>query len=178
MFGWPKKKQLPPSEPPKEQFPPVPDWKPAITQSLDRIEDRLRYYTNGKKDFALFSHGTIVLLPGGLTDSQAQDFSNRALAEIFHSHPDMKPVLMDDGNILVGYKNNITANIVLSDVIEANWAEIEAEHQRALARHEVFFTPLGQNKFDAFGMKALFGRCYMFMDAAKPKVARIARCTA
>ena len=98
-----------------------------------------------------------------------------ALRDIFHAHPDMHPREMDDGNILVGYKNNITGTVVLSDIVAANWTEIEAQHQRALATHEVLLTPLGQNKFDAFGIKALFGRCFMFMDAQHPHVSRVIR---
>ncbi|KRD39815.1 MULTISPECIES: hypothetical protein [unclassified Lysobacter] len=135
----------------------------------------MRYYTDGKRDFALFSNGTFVLLPDALSDAQAEAFALGALRDVFHAHPDMHPVAMDDGNILIGYKNNITGNVVLSDVATANWAEIETQHQRALATHEVLITPLGQNKFDAFGIKALFGRCFMFMDAQHPQVIRVAR---
>jgi len=39
----------------------------------------------------------------------------------------------------------------------------------------VLMTPAGANKFDDHGMKALFGRCYFFMDAQKPEVAHIIR---
>jgi hypothetical protein len=56
--------------------------------------------------------------------------------------------------------------------------EIDNRHLDALAAHEVLITPLGQNKFDAFGKSALFGRCYMFMDAQDPMVASIERCAA
>ncbi len=38
--------------------------------------------------------------------------------------------------------------------------------------------PLGPNKFDEFGKKALFGRCFMFMDAQEPKVVRVVRAAA
>lgn len=40
---------------------------------------------------------------------------------------------------------------------------------------EVLITPLGPNVFDDFGKMALFGRCFMFMDAQDPKVVRIER---
>ena len=174
MFEWRKKRAQPPSEP-SAKFPPVPDWQPSIVQPLESIEDRVRYYTDGKRDFALFANGTFVLLPVGLSEAQAEAFALAALDEVFHAHPDMRPVAMDDGNILIGYKNDITANVVLSDVVAANWTEIEAQHQRALAKHEVLMTPLGQNKFDAFGIKALFGRCFMFMDAQRPRVLKVVR---
>ena len=45
----------------------------------------------------------------------------------------------------------------------------------ALATSEVLITPLGPSKFDDFGKKALFGRCFMFMDAQDPKVVKIVR---
>lgn len=174
MFGWLRKKAQPPSDS-GSRFPPVPVWEPSIVQSLEAIEDRVRYYTGGKQDFALFSNGTIVLLPMGLSETQAEALALAALNEVFHAHPDMRPVAMDDGNILIGYKNDVTANVVLADVVAANWTEIEAQHQRALAEHEVLMTPIGQNKFDDFGIKALFGRCFMFMDAQRPRIAKIVR---
>ena len=81
---------------------------------------------------------------------------------------------MKDGNILVQYNHDV-ASLVLADVVEQNWDEINREHQRALATDEVLITPLGHNTFDDFGKKALFGRCYMFMDAQVPKVVLIER---
>jgi hypothetical protein len=52
---------------------------------------------------------------------------------------------------------------------------IRTNHLKALARDEVLMTPAGPNKFDDFGMKALFGRCYFFMDAKKPEVVSVLR---
>jgi hypothetical protein len=81
---------------------------------------------------------------------------------------------MKDGNITVQY-NHPAMNVVFERVAKENWSEIERNHQDALAAHEVLITPLGQNKFDDFGKKALFGRCFMFMDAQEPIVERIVR---
>jgi len=30
-----------------EQFPPIPSWQPKIIQPIDKIIDRMVYYTNG-----------------------------------------------------------------------------------------------------------------------------------
>lgn len=168
MFGRFKKK-----EPPK-RFPPVPDWQPSVVQPLDQIVDRVRHYTDGKRDFAVFANGTIVILPSGLSAEQAETHAKEALHKVFHAHPDMYPMNMKDGNTLVRY-NHDAWNVVLSEIAAANWPEIEREHQRALATDEVLITPLGSNKFDELGMKALFGRCFMFMDAQAPKLAKIER---
>jgi len=157
-----------------KDFPPVPEWRPSIVQPLEKIIDRFSYYTDGQRDFAVFANGTCAVVPGGLPDDAAKAAARQILDKIFHYHPDMHPREMDDGNILVRY-NEPAANVVLRDVVEANWAEIEKHHLEALARAEVLMTPLGPNKFDAFGIAALFGRCYMFMDAQKPKVVRIVR---
>jgi hypothetical protein len=172
LFGLFKKKE-PPKEP-ERQFPPVPDWKPSIVQPLDKVIATLRYYTDRNKDFAVFRHGTVVILPLGLSDSDAEAVAKDALFKVFHAHPDMNPRSMDDGNILIGYNYDV-ANVVLSDLASSHWTEIENNHQRALATHEVLITPLGQNVFDDFGKKALFGRCFMFMDALDPEVVRIER---
>jgi hypothetical protein len=156
------------------RHPPVPDWRPTIHQPLDRIVERLVYYTDGKRDFAVFEHGTCVILPDGLSEQDAKVAATDVLSEIFHYHPDMNPMSMDDGNILVQY-NHPAVNIVLSDVVERHWAEIDRNHQQALATSEVLITPLGPNVFDEFGKKALFGRCFMFMDAQRPLVMRVVR---
>lgn len=172
MFGLFKKKE-PPKKGPK-RFPPVPDWQPSIVQSLDRIADRIRYYTNGSRDFALFQHGTCVILENDLSDEKAERFAQEVLHRVFHAHPDMNPLNMNDGNILVRY-NHPAVNVVLSEVVEEHWSEIDRRHQQALATDEVLMTQLGPNRFDDFGKKALFGRCFMFMDAQSPKVVRIER---
>jgi hypothetical protein len=136
--------------------------------------ERIRFYSNGSRDFAIFAHGTVVILPDGLADAEAEEHAKQALHSILYAHPDMNPLNMKDGNILVQY-NHGAANVVLSDVADANWQEIDTQYQRALATDEVLITPLGQNKFDDFGKKALFGRCFMFMDAQAPKIVRIER---
>jgi hypothetical protein len=81
---------------------------------------------------------------------------------------------MDDGNIAIQY-NHPAINVILSDFAQEHWAEIERNHQDALAKSEVLITPLRPNKFDDFGKKALFGRCFMFMDAQIPEVIRVVR---
>ena len=172
MFG-PFRKKEPRQEPPK-RFPPVPDWRPAITQPLDQIIDRLSLYTNGQRDIAALTHGTCVLLPDVLSDADAEKFSCEVLSKIFNYHPDMNPMPMKDGNVLVQY-NHPAVNLVLSSVAAEYWVEINNNHQQALATDEVLVTPLGSNVFDDFGKKALFGRCFMFMDAQDPCVIRIAR---
>ena len=172
MFGLFKKSESP--KKPSTQFPPVPDWRPTISQPLDRIVDRVRYYTDKTKDFAVFEYGTCVILQEGLTEQDAERFAMEVLREIFHAHPYMNPMNMDDGNVLVRY-NHPAVNVVLKDIAEKNWLEIDQRHQDALATDEVLITQLGHNRFDDFGKKALFGRCFMFMDAQSPKVVRIER---
>lgn len=158
----------------EEQFPPVPAWRPSIVQPIERIVDRIRYYTNGARDFAVLEHGTVVILEDGLSDELARRYAVEVLHAIFNFHPDMNPLPMDDGNVLVQY-NHPAVNVVLREVVERHWAEIDERHQDALATHEVLITPLGPNKFDDLGKKALFGRCFMFMDAQEPNVVRIER---
>ena len=172
MFGLFKKKE-PPQEPPK-RFPPVPDWRPDIIQPIDQIVERLRFYTNGKRDLAVFTNGTCVVLPDGLSNAEAESFAKDALSKIFNYHPDMNPTPMKDGNVLVQY-NHPAVNLVLDSIAIQHWKEIDSNHQNALATDEVLITPLGSNLFDNFGKKALFGRCYMFMDAQEPHVTQVVR---
>lgn len=172
MFGFLKKKV--PPQPPQNRFPPVPDWQPAFAPPLDRLVERLGYYTDGTRDFAVFKNGTMAILPANLSDQQAVAHATKALFDVFHAHPDMHPRNMDDGNILVRYNHDVL-NLVLAETTREKWQEIDENHQRALATHEVLITPDGPNTFDDFGKKALFGRCFMFMDAQQPEVVRIVR---
>jgi hypothetical protein len=158
------------------EFPPVPEWEPDIKLPQDKIIERFSYYTDGKKDFVIFVHGTCAIVSDGLSDDDARKEATATLVKIFNYHPDMNPVKMDDANILVQY-NQPAYNVVLEEIAKKNMKTIEANHQKALTRAEVLITPLGNNKFDEFGMKALFGRCYFFMDAKKPLVMKVVRKT-
>jgi hypothetical protein len=109
-----------------------------------------------------------------MSNEQAEAFAKEVLHKIFNAHPDMNPMTMKDGNVLVRY-NHPAVNLVLSEISEKHWPEINKNHQAALATSEVLMTPLGSNVFDEFGQKALFGRCFMFMDAQDPKIVRIER---
>lgn len=160
---------------PEFKSPPVPEWRPTIQQPLERIIDRLAYYVNRKIDFAVFENGTCVLLQqNGLQEDLAKAEALAALADLFHDHVTFNLNRMDDGNITVHYRHS-AVNVVLLDIVKANWTEIELNHQKALATHEALRTPLGWNVFDESGKKALFGRCFFFMDAQNPKVVRIVR---
>jgi hypothetical protein len=159
-----------------EPFPPIPIWKPSFSLPLDRIVDRLRYYTNSKRDFVVFENGTCAIVSNGLSDQIAASAATEILDKIFRFHPDMQPLSMDDGNIIVQY-NHPAINVVIAEIAEANWPEIEARHLDGLTPDEVLITPLGNNVFDDFGKMALLGRSYMFMDALAPKVVRIERQT-
>lgn len=166
MFGPFKKKRA---------LPPVPRWRPAFEQPVEEIVDRVAYYTNRKRDFAVFRHGTCVILPQNqLSEEQAATVAKDLLDNIYKYHPDMNPQTMEDGNIAIQY-NHPAINVVLKSFATNHWGEIERHHLDALAADEVLITPLGPNKFDDFGKSALFGRCFMFMDAQEPEVVRIVR---
>lgn len=164
---------IPPSDDPP-RFPPVPLWQPSFAQPLDRIIDRLSYYSDGKRDFVVFYHGTCVILEADTDDDAAETFALNALDQVLNAHPDMHPSPMDDGNVLVRY-NTPAVSIVLADVATAHWQEVESRHLDGLTHSEVLMTPLGPNKFDDFGKQALLGRAYMFMDAQSPKISQIFR---
>jgi hypothetical protein len=158
----------------KSISPPIPNWKPDIDQPVDLIVERIICYTNNTRDFVVFQNGTISIIPDGLDDIEAETFAKNAIHNVFHAHPDMNPFQMKDGNILIQYSNDL-ANIVLANIATKHWPEIDEKHQSAIVANEVLITPLGQNKFDDFGKKALFGRCYMFMDAVSNKIIKIVR---
>ena len=161
----------------KEQdisFPPVPVWQPDFAISVDQVEERMVYYTDNGKDLVILDNGTVVLLPDGLTDDEAEAFARDTLSKILNYHPDMQPLNMDDGNILIQY-NHPACNVVINEFADEHMETIRKRHEDGLTPSEVIITPLGSNVFDDFGMKALYGRTFMFMDAQNPSVVRIYR---
>ena len=168
MFGGEK-----PVDKPKKS-PPVPEWQPDIEVPIVKVIDRFRYYTDNKKDFVVLQHGTCVVVSDGLTDQQTRIEALETVSKIFNYHPDMNPKTMDDGNIMIFY-NHPAYTVVLEEISQKHLATIRTNHMKALVRDEVLITPAGPNKFDDFGMKALFGRCYFFMDAKQPAVVWIIR---
>lgn len=157
-----------------KQFPPVPKWKPNFSSSTEAQLEKMIFYTNRDKDLAQFSNGTIVILAHGLNDSEAKQYAKEVLSKIFNYHPDMNPVKMKDGNILVQY-NHPAYNVVLTEFAQKHIDEIKFHHLEALAADEILITHLGQNIFDEFGMLALYGRAFMFMDAKNPEIVRLYR---
>ena len=170
MFG---KFRKTPLDSPKA-FPPVPRWRPSFEQPLERVVERARHYTNGAHDFAVFQHGTLVILRDGLDDFGAEQEACAALGSVYSSHPDMNPLQMKDGNVLIQYSHD-AANIVLADLAAERMGEIDRNHLGALTNGEVLVTHLGPNVFDDFSKLALYGRCYMFMDAQSPEVVQVQR---
>ncbi|MDO6525363.1 hypothetical protein Q4519_06655 [Motilimonas sp. 1_MG-2023] len=155
-------------------FPPVPDWRPNFTAEAAMILEQLVFYTNDQKDMVQFSNGTLVLLPDRLSDTAAYDYALKVLSDIYNYHPDMKPIAMKDGNIVVQY-NHPAVNVVLTGFTAKHMDEIRQLHLNGLVTDEVLITPLGNNIFDDFGMQALYGRALMFMDAQDPVIIRLYR---
>lgn len=161
----------------ENRLPPVPKWRPDFAVPLDEQLERMIYYTDNHRDIAVFRHGTMVILRDGLSDDEAKAYAQEVLLRVYNYHPDMNPVPMDDGNILIQY-NHPAYNVVIAAFAEKHMEEIRKNHQDGLAESEVLVTPLGPNKFDESAMKALYGRTFMFMDAQSPEVVGIYRCKA
>ena len=114
-----------------KESPPVPEWKPRISQPHEKLADCLRYYSDGKMDFAVFTNGTMALIGNGQPESEAVKQAKIELNDVFHSHPDMRPREMDDGNTLVGFGEHVLC-VVLNEITEQFWFDIDSNHQRAL----------------------------------------------
>ncbi len=158
----------------EKQFPPVPDWQPSFSAPIENQLERMVYYTDRKRDLAVFKHGTVVVLEADMNDVAAKEYALKVLSDIYNYHPDMNPLNMDDGNIMVQY-NHPAYNVVITKFIEEHLNVIRSKHLQALATDEVIITGAGSNKFDDFGMKALYGRTFMFMDAQSPEIVQVFR---
>ena len=156
----------------QDDFPPKPTWSPEFTQSIEETTERCFFYLNRSVNIVVFKHGTCVLVEDLSSEESAVNDAKEVLKNIINYHPDMNPLQMKDGNVLVQY-NHPAFNVVLKSTFENYKSQIEDNHLKGLTRDEVLVTPLGRNKFDEFGMQALYGRTLMFLDATKPEVVKI-----
>jgi len=153
-----------------KDFPPKPKWKPNLPIDIEMIYKKARYYTGDKLQFAVFQNGTVTFFSNRVDN--IEDSAKSSLDKIYNSHPDFKPITMDDGNYLIEY--SLPAfTIVFKDEIENHWDYIDKNHQDGICRDEVLINGQGQhNVFDSVGKICLFGRAKMFMDAQTPKVVK------
>lgn len=153
-----------------EAFPPKPKWKPNLPINIELIYEKAKYYTGSKLQFAIFQNGTVAFFANRA--EAIEDSSKTLLNQIYNSHPDFKPITMDDGNYLIEYSQP-AFTIVFKDEIENHWNYIEQNHQDGTCRDEVLINAQGQhNVFDSVGKICLFGRAKMFMDAQEPKIVK------
>lgn len=151
-------------------FPPKPKWKPNLSIDIELIYEKARYYTDDKLQFAVFQNGTVTFFSNKVNN--IEDSAKASLHKIYNSHPDFKPMTMDDGNYLIEYSQP-AFTIVFKDEIEKHWDYIDKNHQDGICRDEVLINAQGQqNVFDSVGKICLFGRAKMFMDAQTPKVVK------
>jgi hypothetical protein len=77
----------------------------------------------------------------------------QALYRVFHSHPDFRTLLGDDGNYVVSY-SDAAFTVVFRDELDANRENIEQHHLFEIG---------------------MFGRSRMFLDGKNPIVSEIWR---
>ncbi len=156
-----------------DDFPPKPKWKPTVPVDIPRTVQTFAYYTDRKRTFAVFTHGTCVLLPEGSTDGEKD--AKEILDKVYHYHPDFNPQAMDDGHFMISYSQP-AYSVVFKEELETHRDYIDRNHLDGVVRAEVLLNAKGEpNKFDDRGKVGLFGRARMFLDAQAPVVVQIWR---
>lgn len=154
-------------------FPPKPKWKPTVPVDIPRTVQTFAYYTDSKRAFAVFTHGTCVLLHDGSKDAEKD--AKEILDKVYRYHADFDPRAMDDGHFLVSYSQP-AYSIVFKEELERHRDYIDRNHLDGVVRAEVLLNAKGEaNKFDDRGKIGLFGRARMFLDAQTPAVVQIWR---
>jgi len=152
----------------KKQFPPTPLWRPNTSVDCEKIIDKAKYYTNEKLQLGVFKNGTVVFFSTRV--SSIEEEAKIILNKIYNSHPDFKPLTMDDGNYLIEYTQP-AFTIVFKDELDDSWNYIEENYMQGICTDEVLINGKGEhNVFDMIGKICLFGRSKMFMDAQELKI--------
>jgi hypothetical protein len=158
-------------DPYQDDFPPKPKWKPTIPVDIERIIRTFASYIDHRRSFAVFAHGTCVLLPDESENAEADALV--ILGAIYHFHPDFDPRSMEDGNVLVAYSQP-AFSVVFADEFATHRDYIEENYLDGITPEEALLTMKEQPaKLDERRKIGLFGRARMFLDAQEPKVIRI-----
>ncbi len=112
-------------------FPPKPAWKPTLPVDIARTVQAFAYYTDRKKVFAVFRHGTCVLVPDASTDPDHD--ARSILDKVYRYHPDFNPRTMDDGHFLVSYSQP-AFSVVFKDEFDNHRDYIEGNVPLAVER--------------------------------------------
>ncbi|WOI23410.1 hypothetical protein [Nonlabens ulvanivorans] len=151
-----------------KDFPPKPSWKPDFPINYELILEKAIYYTDNKRQFAIFQFGTVVTFPDKVTDIEV--VALKILEDIYLAHPDFNPKKMDDGNYVVEYSQP-AFTIIFSEELERYSKYIEDNYMKGLCKDEVLINSRGQaNVFETEGKIGLFGRSKMFLNAQNPEI--------
>jgi len=153
----------------------VPEWKPGIERNIDNISERCEFYWNKSKTIVVFAHGTCVFVEDGLSDEASEEAAIYELSGFLKSHPDIHPMQMKDGNLLIMAPHLDVFTVVLEETMDTHQDLIKANHLKALPSHEVILTADGPNVFDTLGHNMLFGRTFIFWDAQELTPVKIIR---
>lgn len=155
----------------------VPAWKPDCDRDLERIATLCTHFTNGATSFVVFSHGTCVIMDSPVNEEEAFQTASQHLSLFLKSHPDVQPLAMNDGSVLVQSLNVSAVSIVPPETLASYQSQIEENHLSAIPGHEVIMTPNGPNVFDDFGKQVLFARAFIFWDAQDLRPTKFVRPT-
>lgn len=155
----------------ENDFPPKPKWKPTVPVDIPKTVRTFAYYSDHKRAFAVFTHGTCILLPESSKNFEKD--AKEILDKVYRYHPDFNPLAMDDGNFMVNYSQP-AYSVVFKDEFDKHRDYIDRNHLDGVVRAEVLLNANGEpNKFDDRGKIGLFGRARMFLDAQNPAVVQI-----
>jgi hypothetical protein len=86
---------------------PKPPWKPVRIEPPAWHVDRLAHYTDRRKGFAVYQHGTAVFDGNSKSPDIAQ--CNARLVDVVTHSPDFSVVEMRDGCFLVSFRGSVFA---------------------------------------------------------------------
>lgn len=131
---------------------PVP-WNPEESVDIPRTLAKFQYYTNHRKAFVVFKHGTCVVIPD-LSPAPEHD-AKAILRQLRSTMVDWTPHLMDDGNFTVSYAEP-AYSIVFKEEADL--------HQLVSPEKETRYFGVG-----------VFGRARLFLDLENPIIVQVWR---
>src|SRR6185369_12059035 len=84
---------------------PTPAWRPIRVEVPEWFVDRMAHYTDRRKGFLVYEHGTAVL-DDSLSGADIIR-CNASLLEVVTHHPDFTVMPMRDGNFVVRFRGPV-----------------------------------------------------------------------
>jgi hypothetical protein len=142
---------------------PKPSWRPIRAEAPDWFVERMAHYTDRRKGFLVYAHGTAVF--GDNAFGPEVVTCNAALLNVVTHSPDFSVMPMRDGNFLVSFRGPVFG-LVEGEFVKQNQQQLLVDAmKRGLFPKEALIPPSADVVKAGHHVIGLYARANLYLDA-------------